>query len=64
MEIGQEIISTAILSLPLIQVAQLSVTRYWWKYVQLLNTGENMCTKYWLTALRSKPVQYTVSTWP
>ena len=33
---GHEIISTAILSLPLIQVGQLSVT------------GERMCTKYWL----------------
>ena len=39
MEIGHEIISTAILSLPLIQVGQLSVT------------GERMCIKYWLTAL-------------
>ena len=37
-EIGHEIISTAILSLPLIQVVQLAVT------------GERMCTKYWLTA--------------
>ena len=36
--IGQEIISTAILSLSLIQVGQLSVT------------GRRMCTKYWLTA--------------
>ena len=36
-EIGHEIISTAILSLPLIQVRQLSVT------------GEKMCTKYWLS---------------
>ena len=36
--VGQEIISTAILSLPLIQVGQLSVT------------GERMCTKFWLTA--------------
>ena len=44
MEIGHEIISTAILSIPLIQVGQLSVT------------GERMCTKYWLT-LRSKPAQ-------
>ena len=35
---GHEIISTAILSLPLIQVGQLSVT------------GEGMYTKYWLTA--------------
>ena len=34
-EIGQEMISTAILSLPLIQEGQLSVT------------GERMCTKYW-----------------
>ena len=40
MEIGHEIISTAIPSLPLIQEVQLSVT------------GESMCTKYWLTALR------------
>ena len=37
-EIGHEIISMAILSLPLIQVGQFSVT------------GERMCTKYWLTA--------------
>ena len=37
-EIGHEIISTAILSLPLIQVGPLSVT------------GERMCTHYWLTA--------------
>ena len=37
-EIGHEIISTASLSLLLIQVRQLSVT------------GERMCTKYWLTA--------------
>ena len=37
-EIGHEIISKAILSLPLIQVEQLSVT------------GKRMCTKYWLTA--------------
>ena len=36
-EIGHGIISTANLSLPLIQVGQLSVT------------GEKMCTKYWLT---------------
>ena len=35
MEIGQEIISMAILSLPLIQEGQLSVT------------SERMCTKYW-----------------
>ena len=34
-EIGHEIISTAILCLPLIQEGQLSVT------------GERMCTKYW-----------------
>ena len=34
-EIGHEIISTAILSPPLIQEGQLSVT------------GERMCTKYW-----------------
>ena len=37
MEIGHEIISAAILSLPLIQVRQLSVT------------GKRMCTKYWFT---------------
>ena len=37
-EIWHEIISTAILSLPLIQEGQLSVT------------GERMCTTYWLTA--------------
>ena len=37
MEIGHEIISTAILFLLLIQVGQLSVT------------GERMCTNYWLT---------------
>ena len=37
-EIGHEIISTAILSLPLIQVGQVSVT------------GERIYTKYWLTA--------------
>ena len=40
MEIGHEIISTAIPSLPLIQEEQLSVT------------GESICTKYWLSALR------------
>ena len=34
-EIGHEIISTAILSLQLLQEGQLSVT------------GERMCTKYW-----------------
>ena len=34
-ETGHEIISTAILSLPLIQEVQLSVT------------GERMCTEYW-----------------
>ena len=34
-QIGHEIISKAILSLPLIQEGQLSVT------------GERMCTKYW-----------------
>ena len=34
---------TAILSLPLIQVRQLSVT------------GERMCTKYWLTAQEACP---------
>ena len=38
MEIGHEIISTAIHPLLLIQVGQLSVT------------GERMCTKHWLTA--------------
>ena len=37
-EIGHEIISMAIVSQPLIQVGQLSVT------------GKRMCTKYWLTA--------------
>ena len=37
MEIAHEIISMAILSLPLIQIGQLSVT------------GIRMCTKYWLT---------------
>ena len=37
--IGHEIISTAILALPLIQLGQLAVT------------GERMCTKYWLTRL-------------
>ena len=37
-ETGPEIISTAILSLPLIQVGQFSVI------------GKRMCTKYWLTA--------------
>ena len=42
MEIGHEINSTAILSLPLIQVGQLSVI-----------TGKRMCTKYWWM-LRSK----------
>ena len=41
-DIGHETISVAILSLPLIQVGQLSVT------------FERMCTKYWLK-LRSKP---------
>ena len=35
MEIGHELIYTAILSLPFIQERQLSVT------------GERMCTKYW-----------------
>ena len=35
MDIGLEIISTANLSLPLIQEGQLS------------DTGERMCTKYW-----------------
>ena len=35
LKIGHEIISMAILSFPLIQEGQLSVT------------GENMCTKYW-----------------
>ena len=38
--VGHEIISTAILSLPLTQVGQLSVT------------GERMCTKFWLTTLK------------
>ena len=38
LEIGHEIISTAILPVPLIQVGQLSVS------------GQRMCTKYWLTA--------------
>ena len=37
-QMGYEIISTAIISLPLIQVGQLSVT------------GERMCLQYWLTA--------------
>ena len=37
-EISHEIISTAILSLPLIQEGQLSVA------------GERMCTKYWKKA--------------
>ena len=37
-DIGHEIISTAIVSLPLIQEGQFSVT------------GERMCKKYWLTA--------------
>ena len=37
-ETGHEIISMAILSLPLIQAGQLSVT------------GQRMCTLYWLTA--------------
>ena len=37
-EVSHEIISTAILFLPLIQVGQLSVT------------GERLCTKYWLIA--------------
>ena len=37
-ETGHEIIATTILSLPLIQGGQLSVT------------GERMCTKDWLTA--------------
>ena len=37
-EIGHEIISMAILSLPLIHVGQLSVT------------SESVCTKFWLTA--------------
>ena len=44
-ENGHEIISTAILSLLLIQVGQLSVT------------GERICTKYRLTTLRSKPAK-------
>ena len=37
-EFGQEIISTAILPLPLIQEEQLSVN------------GERMCAKYWISA--------------
>ena len=37
-EIGHEIVYTAILSILLIQVGQLSVS------------GERMCTKYWLNA--------------
>ena len=37
-EFGHEIISTAILSLPLVQEGPLSVT------------GERMCTKYWAIA--------------
>ena len=37
-EIDDEIISTVIFPLPLIQEGRLS------------NTGENMCTKYWLNA--------------
>ena len=37
-EIGHEMISTAVLSLPLIQVERLS------------DSGENMCTYNWLTA--------------
>ena len=37
-EIGHEIISTAILPLPLIQVGQMSVA------------GKGICTEYWLTA--------------
>ena len=45
MEIGHGIISMATLSLPLIQVGQLSAA------------GERISTKYWLTALRSKPAQ-------
>ena len=35
--IGHEVVSMAILSLPVIQVGQLSVT------------GKRVCTKYWLT---------------
>ena len=42
-EIDHEIISTAILLLPLIQEGLLSVTR------------ESMCTKHWLTAMSSLP---------
>ena len=42
-EIHHEIISMAILLLPLIQEGLLSVTR------------ESMCTKYWLTAKSSLP---------
>ena len=41
-EIGHEIISMAILSLPLIQTEQLSVT------------GERMFTWYWLTAQEAR----------
>ena len=37
-EIYHELISTVILSLPLIEEGQMTVS------------GENMCTKYWLTA--------------
>ena len=47
MEIGHQIISTTILSLPLIQVGKLSVT------------GERMCTKYWLTLPRKTVVMLT-----
>ena len=41
-EIGHEITSTAILSLPLNQEGQLSVT------------GKRMCNKYWETTLQSE----------
>ena len=47
-EVGHEIISKAILSLPLIQVRQLSVA------------GKKMCTKYWLTAYA--PVSHLLGT--
>ena len=43
MEIDHKIIKTVILPLSLIQEEQLPVT------------GESMCSKYWLTALRTKP---------
>ena len=52
-EIAHEMISTVILSLPLIQVGQLSVT------------GERMCTiiKYCLTAYVSLPRKRVVRIW-